>query len=116
MDYNLLAKNVRTIWGAEAKYKLAECYYHLGAIDMAEQEIMSFTSMQTSHQYWLAKSLILLADINVNRNDLFQAKQYLLALQNNYRQLDDISTLIADKLATIQQLEMQQNIDTTQNE
>jgi tetratricopeptide (TPR) repeat protein len=116
VDYNLLAKNVRTIWGAEAKYKLAECYYHLGAIDMAEQEIMSFTSMQTSHQYWLAKSLILLADINVNRNDLFQAKQYLLALQNNYRQLDDISTLIADKLATIQQLEMQQNIDTTQNE
>ena len=73
---------------------------------------MSFTSMQTSHQYWLAKSLILLADINVNRNDLFQAKQYLLALQNNYRQADDIATIIADKLEAIQQLETQQNTDT----
>jgi TolA-binding protein len=112
VDYNLLAKNVRTQWGAESKYRAAECYYHLGAIDTAEQEIMSFTSMQTSHQYWLAKSLILLADINVNRNDLFQAKQYLLALQNNYRQADDIATIIADKLEAIQQLETQQNTDT----
>ena len=112
VDYNLLAKNVRTQWGAESKYRAAECYYRLGAIDTAEQEIMSFTSMQTSHQYWLAKSLILLADINVNRNDLFQAKQYLLALQNNYRQADDIATIIADKLEAIQQLETQQNTDT----
>lgn len=116
VDYNILAQEVRTVWGAEAKYKVANCYYHLGAIDMAEKEIMSFTGMQTSHQYWLAKSLILLADINVDKSDLFQAKQYLLALQNNYRQQDDISTIIADKLATIQQLEMQQNTDTTQTE
>jgi hypothetical protein len=56
--------------------------------------------------------LILLADINVNRNDLFQAKQYLLALQNNYRQADDRATIIADKLEAIQQLETQQNTDT----
>ena len=113
VDYNILAKEVRTNWGAEAKYKAAECYYHLGAVDMAEQEIMSFTKMQTSHQYWLAKSLILLADINVDKNDLFQAKQYLLALQNNYRKADDLAAIISDKLAHIQQLEIQQNTDTT---
>jgi hypothetical protein len=69
--------------------------------------------MQTSHQYWLAKSLILLADINVDKNDLFQAKQYLLALQNNYRKADDLAAIISDKLAHIQQLEIQQNTDTT---
>ena len=113
VDYNILAKEVRTNWGAEAKYKAAECYYHLGAVDMAEEEIMSFTRMQTSHQYWLAKSLILLADINVDKNDLFQAKQYLLALQNNYRKADDLAAIISDKLAHIQQLEIQQNTDTT---
>lgn len=116
VDYTSLAKEVRTAWGAEAKYKVADCYYHLGAADMAEQEIMSFTSMQTSHQYWLAKSLILLADINVDKKDLFQAKQYLIALQNNYRQDDDITTMIADKLEVIQQLELQETSDTTQIE
>ena len=116
VDYDQLSKEVRTAWGAEAKYKVADCYYHLGAIDMAEQEVMSFTNMQTSHQYWLAKSLILLADINVDKNELFQAKQYLLALKNNYRQKDDIPTIIEEKLVRIQQLEIQQNADTNLTE
>ena len=113
-DYTLLAKDVRSAWGAEAKYRLAECHYKLGATDMAEQEIMSFTTMQTTHQYWLAKSLILLADINVDNKDLFQAKQYLLALQNNYKQSDDIAQIIASKLERITQLENSEN--TTTNE
>lgn len=105
VDLTPLSKEVRTAMGAEAKYLLADAYFHLGSIDLAEQEVMSFTQMQTSQQYWLAKSLILLADINIQRNDIFQAKQYLLALQTNYRQEDDITTIIADKLATIERIE-----------
>ena len=72
---------------------------------MAEQEIMSFMQLQTSHQHWLAKSLILLADINLQRGEIFQAKQYLLALQSNYKLQDVIPTLIEDKLQHITQLE-----------
>ena len=70
---------------------------------MAEQEVMSFTKMQTTQQYWLAKSMILLADINVQRNDTFQAKQYLLALKANYRQKDDIQDIIMQKLAQLEE-------------
>jgi hypothetical protein len=91
--------------GAEAKYQLANAYFQLGSIELAEEEIMSFTQMQTAQQYWLAKSLILLSDINVQRNDIFQAKQYLLALQSNYQQQDDIPSIILDKLQEIEQLE-----------
>ena len=108
VDLEPVSQEVRTAKGAEAKYLIAECHYHLDAIDIAEEEIMSFTKQQTSHQYWLAKSLILLADINVKRNELFQAKQYLLALQKNYRvQDDDIQTIIIDKLELIDQMEIQ---------
>ena len=102
VDLTPLAKEVRTAIGAEAKYLLAYAYFQLGSIDLAEQEIMSFTQMQTSQQYWLAKSLILLSDINVKRNDVFQAKQYLLALQANYHQEDEIRTIIAEKLAALE--------------
>lgn len=105
VDLTPLAKEVRTANGAEAKYLLADCYFHLGAIDMAEQEIMSFTQMQTTQQYWLARSLVLLSDINVERGDLFQAKQYLLALQTNYRQQDDIQTMVTERLERIAQQE-----------
>ena len=114
VDLVPVAKEVRTAHGAEAKYLLAECYYHLNAMDMAEEEIMSFTQQQTSQQYWLAKSLILLSDINVERNELFQAKQYLLALQKNYHAQNDIQTIIENKLQHIAQLEIQQNADTAQ--
>lgn len=105
VDLTPLAKEVRTANGAEAKYLLADCYFHLGAIDLAEQEIMSFTQMQTSQQYWLARSLVLLSDINVQRGDLFQAKQYLLALQTNYQRQDDIQTMVTDRLQSIAQQE-----------
>jgi TolA-binding protein len=102
VDLTPISKEVRTIIGAEAKYELANCYFQLGAIDMAEQEVMSFMQMQTTQQYWLAKSMILLADINLQRNDTFQAKQYLLALQANYKQTDDIQTIVAEKLAALE--------------
>ena len=116
VDFTPLAKDVRTVWGAEAKYQLAYCYFNLNAIDMAEQEIMSFTQLQTSHQYWLAKSLILLADINLQRGEIFQAKQYLLALQSNYKLQDDIPTIIEDKLQHIAQLEQQSTEVTPETE
>ncbi len=101
VDLTPIAAEVRTAEGAEAKYRLAECYYHLNALDNAEEEIMSFAGMNTQHQYWLAKALILLADINHRRGDDFQARQYLLSLQANYKQQDDIQEIVAQKLAEL---------------
>ncbi|MBQ7191556.1 MAG: tetratricopeptide repeat protein [Paludibacteraceae bacterium] len=105
VDFTPLSKNVRVVTGAEAAYLLAECYFNLKAYDTAEQEIMHFMDQRTQHQYWLAKGLILLADINVIKGDLFQAKQYLLALQANYKEADDIQTIILQKLAEIESAE-----------
>lgn len=101
VDLTQLAKEVRTAQGAEAKYLLAECYYQLEALDNAEQEIMSFTQMNTQQQYWLARALILLSDINLRRGEDFQARQYLLSLQANYRQTDDIQTIISERLTAM---------------
>ncbi|MBR1922598.1 MAG: tetratricopeptide repeat protein [Paludibacteraceae bacterium] len=105
VDLTPLSKNVRVVTGAEAAYLLADCYFRLGALDSAESEIMAFASQKTQHRYWLAKSMILLSDINVQRGDLFQAKQYLLSLQNNYKTQDDIQPTITERLAQIEQME-----------
>ncbi len=109
-----IATEVRTANGAEAKYLLAEAYYHLQDIDKAEAEIMSFASMNTQHQYWLAKSFILLSDIYVTRGDDFQAKQYLLSLQSNYKVQDDIQDIITQRLTLL--LEREQTIETINEE
>lgn len=54
VDLTPLSKEVRTPIGAEAKYLLANAYFQLGSIELSEEEIMSFTQMQTAQQYWLA--------------------------------------------------------------
>ena len=105
-DLRTLAKEVRTAQGAEAKYLLAQSYYEQDLLDDAEAEIMSFTQMNTQQQYWLARALILLSDINLRRGENFQARQYLLALQQNYVQTgDDIQQLVSNRLAQLDKLE-----------
>ena len=101
VDLTPLAKETVTAIGAESKYLLAQAYFNMGALDNAEQEIMAFAQMNTQHQYWLAKAMILLADISLKRDDTYQAQQYLLALQANYRAQDDIQSIIAERLNAI---------------
>ena len=105
-DLRTLAAEVRTAQGAEAKYLLAQSAYEQGDLDAAEAEVMSFTQSNTQQQYWLARALILLSDINRERGELFQARQYLLVLQQNYTATnDDIPALISARLAQLDQLE-----------
>jgi hypothetical protein len=67
----------------------------------SENEIMDFAKKNTPYQFWLAKSFVLLADIYIKKGDDFQAKQYLLSLQKNYTEADEIQTLINDRLKAI---------------
>ena len=101
VDLTPLAQEAVTAIGAESKYLLAQAYYNMNALDNAEAEVMAFAQMNTQHQYWLAKSMILLADISLKREDPYQAQQYLLVLQANYHAEDDIQGLIAERLAVI---------------
>ena len=105
-DLAILATEVRTAQGAEAKYLLAQSYYEQKDLDTAEAQVMEFTQMNTQQQYWLARALVLLSDINKARGELFQARQYLLVLQQNYTvRTDDIHTMISQRLAELDELD-----------
>ncbi len=111
-----VATETRTAQGAEAKYLLCQAYFQQNDLERAEAEIMSFASMNTQHQYWLAKSFIVLADIYTARNDDFQAKQYLLSLQTNYKAQDDVQTSIVERLAQIEAREQQAKQNTVKTD
>ncbi|MDR2918918.1 MAG: tetratricopeptide repeat protein [Tannerella sp.] len=100
-DLQTLSKDVRTVYGAEAKYLLAQIYFDRNESDKAENEVMDFIKKGTSHQYWLARGFILLADIYIKKGDDFQARQYLTSLQNNYKGNDDIPGMIEDRLSKL---------------
>ena len=105
-DLSALSAEVRTAQGAEAKYLLAQTYFELKDFDTAEAQIMEFTQMNTQQQYWLARALLLLSEINREKGELFQARQYLLVLQQNYMiPGDDIPARIEAQLALLDQLE-----------
>lgn len=100
-DLKEISKDTRTIHGAEAKYLLAQLYYDNKDDKNAETVLMNFIENGTSHQYWLARGFILLADIYIRQGDDFQARQYLTSLQNNYKGDDEIAAMIEDRLGKL---------------
>lgn len=104
-DLKLLATDTRTAVGAESKYLIAQVYFQAGNLADAEKEILDFAQKNTPFQYWLARSFILLADIYISQQQDFQAKQYLLSLQRNYKTNDDIQEMITTRLNAISKRE-----------
>ena len=100
-EWKILSQDTRTSHGAEAAYRLAQYYFDHQKTAEAEKEINRFIETGTPHQYWLARTFILLADINIAQKENFQAKQYLLSLQSNYKAQDDIQNMIDNRLKQI---------------
>src|SRR5690554_4055665 len=84
-EFRVLAENTSSMEGAEAKYRVAQLLYDAGDKAAAEQTIFEFVNMGTPHQYWMARSFILLSDVYADRKEYFQAVQYLESLLENYQ-------------------------------
>jgi TolA-binding protein len=88
-EYKKVATEVKSAEGAEAKYRIAEIYYQRKDIDNAEKTIADFADKTTPHQYWMARSFLLWADIFRDKGDEFQAVQTLQSLIDYYEKSDD---------------------------
>ena len=106
-DLKVLAAETRTGNGAESKYLLANLYFEQDKMKEVEKEVMDFAKKNTPHQFWLARSFVLLSDVYIKQNNDFQAKQYLISLQKNYTVADEIQAMITDRLNAISQREKQ---------
>lgn len=115
-DYQELSTNCMDEYGAESKYRVAEYYFFMNDLKKSEKEIFEFIDKNTPHQYWLAKSFILLSDIYVEENRDFEAKQYLLSVRENYSGTSDISTEIKIRLEKIENKEAQKVVTESSNE
>ena len=108
--YRVIAREVSSTEGAESKYRIAEILYLTGKPKEAEKEINSLMDMTTPQQYWMAKAFLLLADVLVAQNDLFQARYTLQSLIDGYEvQNDGILEEARKKLNDILRLDQQKN-------
>lgn len=87
--YAILAKEVNSREGAEAKYRLAEIDLNRGEPGKAEKTIYEFIDMNTPHQYWMGKAFLLLSDVFIQMNDDFQALQTLQSVIDFYTSEND---------------------------
>ena len=100
-DLKELAKDTRNVYGAEAKYRLAQYLYDNGQNEEAEKVLLEYIDISTPHAYWLARSFVLLSDVYAAMGKDLDARQYLLSLQQNYQGNDDIATMIESRLSKL---------------
>ena len=84
-----LSSETNSAEGAESKYLVAEILYEKQKLKESEKEIMDFIDKNSPHQFWLAKSFILLSDIYMKNGDEFQAKHTLKSIIENYPEPND---------------------------
>lgn len=106
-DLRALAADTRTLQGAEAKYLLARHLYDTADYAAAEQEALDYIDRSTPHAYWLARTFILLSDVYAAQGKNLDARQYLLSLQQNYQEDDDIRPMIEERLEKLKQPDVQ---------
>ena len=59
-DYAVIAKDTRSVYGAEAQFLMAQAYYSWKSYDKAEAQVKEFMQKTNHHQYWLSPDLIVL--------------------------------------------------------
>jgi TolA-binding protein len=84
-----LSTDTNSAEGAESKFLVAEILFEKQKLKESEKEIMDFIDKNSPHQFWLAKSFILLSDIYLKNGDEFQAKHTLKSIEENYPEPND---------------------------
>lgn len=93
---------------AEAKYNQAKIKYIQGDPETGEKLVFELVNEFSAYDYWVANSFILLADIYFQQNNLFQAKQTLQSIIDNYEG-EDLKEIARQKYVAIEKTEAKFN-------
>ncbi|MDP3462811.1 MAG: tetratricopeptide repeat protein [Bacteroidales bacterium] len=100
VELNGLMSRSKAELGAEASYLCAYISFENGKYEEAENRIFSLADSYGAYEYWVAKGFILLADVYVKNNNVFQAKQTLQSIIDNY-QGEDLRNEATRKLSML---------------
>ncbi len=84
-------------FGAEAKYYSALILFEQKRYSDTENAIFELSKSYASYDYWVARGFILLADVYRQTGNIFQARQTLQSVIDNY-QGDDLKNVARAKL------------------
>ncbi|MBO4581200.1 MAG: tetratricopeptide repeat protein [Bacteroidales bacterium] len=105
--YQILSRQSKGEAASEALYYLAYIQYLQGDWDTTEKYIFDML-VNITHDYWLAKSYILLGDVYLQKGNSFQAKYTYLSIMENYDG-EELKAVAAEKYNAIIAQEENQN-------
>ncbi|MBN2615169.1 MAG: tetratricopeptide repeat protein [Bacteroidales bacterium] len=88
--------------GAESMYEMAQLDFNSKKYPEAEKVLFSLSDRYPNEVYWVAKGFILLADTYAARGNVFQARETLKSVLNNYPG-NDLKKIAREKLALLPQ-------------
>ena len=90
----------KTEYSAEANYRIAEIYYLQNNYKEAEKNAFDCIKKFGSYNYWLVKSYLLLGDVYVKLNDLFNAEATYKSIAENSN-IEELKAEANKKLAEL---------------
>ena len=100
----------RTEVGAEAAYYLVLANYKMGNLDETEDKVFYISDNFSNYSYYVAMSFVTLSDVYVAKDNVFQAKETLKSIIENYPG-GEPKTLAEQKLAAIEKDELKNEED-----
>jgi len=97
-ELNLAALKSQTAVGAEARYRTGQLQYENKEYDKAQETAFDVINNMGAHDYWVAKSFLLLADTYAVKGNSLQAKSTLESVINNYEDDDDVIPSAKERL------------------
>lgn len=107
-EFNITSKLTKSDKGAEALYNIALIKYKDNKLEEAENIIYELPDKYPGSDYWIANGFILLADVYVGRDNIFQAEQTLTSVIENYKG-DDLKQVAAKKLENLKAWQEEKN-------
>lgn len=85
---------------AEAHYELAKVYFLSNQLNFAEKTAFDAIKKQAAYEFWVTKSYLLLGDIYIAQNDLFNAIATFKSIAENAN-IPELQKIAIDKLKSV---------------
>jgi TolA-binding protein len=103
--FKKMEKMINNNMAAEARYLIAEINFREGNLAAAEEQCNYVNESSANYPFWIAKSLMLMADINIKNKSYLNATAALEAIIENFGENPDIVAEANTKLLRVKELE-----------
>lgn len=104
LPLNRLSENGKTEHAAEARYLIAKIYWLKNELNIAEEMSRLAVNNNSQSPYWVAKSILLLSDVLMAKQDYFNAKAGLEAILEHFHENEEIVSEAKAKIEEINRL------------